>query len=208
VQRDRERIGEHRDLVGDVVGYRDGHRHVRRDALGESARRVGRVADMDAGREPAVEEIPAERVVALFTRGTDRRDPARRARQPALEQHALADVDSGDRCTDLVDGADDLVAQHLWERDEGGHAGVGPVAARVHEHLFGVGAADPAQSRSHDEPIRRGSGVVDLAQSHRRDPEMLLLEPGVVGQRRVDRIGIDTEHECSHRQMAPSLRLP
>ena len=78
VERDRERVGEDGDLVGDVVGHGHEHAAVGREQLGEAAGGVGRVAGVDAGREVAVVEVPAQAVVA----GLARRARAGRCRGP------------------------------------------------------------------------------------------------------------------------------
>ena len=68
----RPRVGQDRDLVGDVVGDGDRHRGVRRQRFGEAAGGLGGVAGVDAGREAAVVEVAADRVVAPLARRAQR----------------------------------------------------------------------------------------------------------------------------------------
>ena len=89
VERHRERVGEHRHLVGHVVGDRHQHVAVGGQALGEPAGRVGRVAGVDARRQRAVVEAPAQAEVAGLARGADRIEAAHRARQPRVQHHPL-----------------------------------------------------------------------------------------------------------------------
>ena len=134
--------------------------------------------------------------------------PRGAAREPALQQDALADREVVDRRADLDDVGDDLVAEHLRERDERGHREVGRVAvAHVHEHLLGVGAADAGEpGAQHDPVVAEQRGIGDVLQRHRRRREPVQQAPlhRAVVERLLGRreAGVDTEHECSHESGA------
>ena len=65
VQRDRERVGENRLLVGHVVGDRNALRLVGGEERREAAGRLAAVAVMDAGGEGALAEVEALGELAL-----------------------------------------------------------------------------------------------------------------------------------------------
>ena len=92
VQRHRERVGEHGELIGHRVGHAEQHAVVGRHQLGVSAGHVGRYAGVDAGLDIPVGEAPAQAVVAVFACGTGRFDPTRTARQPRVQHHPLPDL--------------------------------------------------------------------------------------------------------------------
>ena len=78
VERHRERVGEHGDLVGRRVGHREQHRRGRASAR-RSRRWRPSSAGVDAGGEVAVVEAPAQAEVARLRRpGTAGRCPAAR----------------------------------------------------------------------------------------------------------------------------------
>ena len=152
VQRHRERIGEHGGVVADLVGNRDPLRLVRGHARREPARGGRAVAVWMPGAawpRPKFRHwarSPSSHQVA-------EREPARRAREPRVQHHALAGPPARDAGPDLVDHADHLVPEHLRPRDHRGHR---VVERTVHEHLLVVAAAQPAQSRARHRPIGRG----------------------------------------------------
>ncbi len=89
VQRHRERISEHGDLVGDVVGHREHHGAMGREVLGETARRVLRVAGVDTRRQPAVDEAPTCAEVAVLAFRAHRVDAhGARTRATGSTRHA------------------------------------------------------------------------------------------------------------------------
>ena len=153
VQRHRERVGEHRDLVGHRIRHREQHAVVCRHQLGVSAGHIGRHPGVDAGLDVAVGEAPAQAVVAGFACRTTGFDAPRTTRQPRVEHHPLPDLESARRGTQRHHVGDDLVAHHLGERAERRHRVVGVALAEVEQDLFGVRAADAGQPWPGDHPI-------------------------------------------------------
>ena len=68
VEGHRERVGQHRRLVGDAVGYRDQHGVVRRQLLGPRAGGTRDDPDVDARAEVPLGEAPAQAQVAGLAR--------------------------------------------------------------------------------------------------------------------------------------------
>ena len=110
---------------------------------------VARGADVDAGRDrPDVERV-AEAEVADLARRAHRRDAARPARQPRVQHDPVADLEAFGLGPERDDVGDDLVPEHLRQREEPLHRVVGRAhLAPVHEHLLGVGAADAGEARA------------------------------------------------------------
>ena len=182
VQRHRERIGEHRELIGHLVGHAEQHAVVRGHQLGVAAGDVGRHTGVNARFDVAVGETPAQAVIAGFTCGTQRFDPTRRARQPRVQHHSLADIQPARLRAQRDNICDDLMAHHLWKRTERGHRVVGVTLAEVEEHLLGVRPADPRQARPGDHPIIvQGNGIRHIAQSDWRVGEIAHQRVCVVG---------------------------
>ncbi len=199
MQRHRERIGEHRDLVGHTVGHGDHHVLVRGHELGEPAGGIGGVTGVDASGEASVVEVEAHAPVADLARRAHWRDAARSARQPRVEHDALTRLDAFDLGADLVDGGDDFVPEHLRERDERGHGAVFR-ALEVHEHLFGVRPADAGEAGADHGPVGAEQlRLGDVDQRHRRGGEVLHEPRRVVGRLRRHRIGELPEDERFHR---------
>ena len=94
VERHRERVGEDGVLVVDGVGHGEEHRRVGRHQLGVAAGGVARHAGVDAGADVAGGEAPAQAEVAGLAGRAERGDAPRRARQPRVEHHPLADVEA------------------------------------------------------------------------------------------------------------------
>ena len=203
VQRHGERVGEHGDLVGETVGHRDRLGVVRGEQLGEPARGVARVAGVDPGCETAAGEVPALGVVTARARRAHGRDPAGRARQPALQHDALTGFEVAYLGTDLLDVGDDFVPQDLREGDEGRHREVGGFTAHVHEHLLGVRSADAGETRAEHDPVGRAERRLGhVLERHRRgrEPVEQRVRRRVTRQRR-ELAGVDAEDERLH---APS----
>ena len=73
---------------------------------------------MDAGRDRALGEVPAEAVVAGLARRARRVDAAGPAGEPGIEDDALADLEGGDGRADLDDVGHDLVPEDRREGEE------------------------------------------------------------------------------------------
>ena len=167
VQRHRERIGEHRGVVADR--RRESESTATRAPGTRGANPPVAVALLPLwmpGASVAAPEVQALREIALLAPIAERQ-AARRAREPGIQHHALADPPLRDAGADLVDHADHLVSEHLRPRDHRGHR---VVERPVHEHLLVVAAAQPAQARARHRPVGRGQrGRGDLAQLDRRE---------------------------------------
>jgi hypothetical protein len=197
VQRHRERVGEDANLVRHRVGNLEQHRVVRRHEVRVATGQVLRRADVDAGRERAVGEVPAQRQVADLARGAERRDAAGRARQPRVQHDAVAHGEASGLGADLHHVGHDLVAEHLRERGEVDHRVVGVDLAPVHEHLLRVRPADPGEAGPGDHPVGTGRRrLVDLEQAHRRVGQG--LEQRVARRRLGGGFGFDAVDECAH----------
>ena len=204
VERDAERVGEHRRLVADLV--RDGNalRLVRGQQRREAARGVARVAVVDARRELAAAEVHALREVAALAPLAGR-EPPRGAREPRVEHHAVAHPPPPHAGPDALDRRHHLVAEHLRKRDPAGHR---VVEGAVQVDLLGVAAADAAEARAqHDPVVGRQRRVGDLAQLDGRER----ADEGARGQRR-EQLGRDDarhavlEDERVHRRHDSSAR--
>jgi len=93
------------------------------------------------------------------------------------------------------------VAEDLRERDQRRHRVVDLVLGVLHEHLLGVGPADPGHARTQDDPVGTdGLRVLDLDEIHgcRRQAlqQRVVVIAGLVDLG--DRAGIDAEHEGFH----------
>ena len=143
------------------------------------------------GRDRPDAERPAQAVVADLARGTDRVDAARRAREPRVEHHAVADLEALGFGTERDDVGDDLVPEHLRQREERLHRVVGRLhLAPVHEHLLGVGAADAGEAGLGDDPVgQQEAGIVHVDELHRRVREP---DEEVVAQRMLSVSGSGT----------------
>ena len=168
VQRDGEGVAEDRHLVGHALGDGDEHRLVGGQVVGEATGRVLRRPGVDAGRDGALREVPAHAEVAGLARGARWVDAAGPAREPGVQDDALADLDGGDRGADLDDVGHHLVPEHRREGEVPVQRAVAEVVAEVHEDHLGVGAADAGQPRLGDAPVvpeRRRA--VELLEAHR-----------------------------------------
>src|SRR5205823_1869302 len=85
------------------------------------ARRLFGVAGVDAGGEASLGEATAQAQVAGLACGARRFDATRTARQPRIEHDPLAGFDAPRVGADFLHGGDELVAEHLWARDERPH---------------------------------------------------------------------------------------
>ena len=146
MERDGEGVRQHCDLVRDFVGHRNHHGAVGGHQFGETARRLLGVAGVDAGGEASLGEAPAQAQVAGLACGARRFDATRTARQPRIEHDPLAGFDAPRVGADFLHGGDELVAEHLWERDQRRHGIVDLVLGVLHEHLLRVRSADPGHA--------------------------------------------------------------
>ena len=166
VEGDREGIGQHGGLVGDAVGDRDQHGVVRRQLLGPGARRAGDDADVHPGAQITLREAPAQAEVTGLAGRAERRDAARRAGQPRVEDDPLADVEPAGLWPEGDDLGHDLVPGHVGQRGEGGHGVVDVARVEVAQHELGVGAADAREDRLGHDPVGPDeTGVVDVVQA-------------------------------------------
>jgi hypothetical protein len=199
VERDRERIGEDGDLVGDVVGDGEHHRAgVGGHEVGVAAGGVAGDAGVDAVADLAVGEVPAEAVVALVARRALRLDAAGAAGEPRVQDDALAHVEAPRPGAELGDVGDDLVSHHLGEGAEGGHRVVALAVAEVHEDLLRVRAADPRHPGLEHRPVgSQGAGVGEVTlEAHGRRGQV--LEELVVRVR--DLLRLRRSHEVEHER--------
>jgi hypothetical protein len=113
---------------------------------------------------------------------------------------------AGDRVQRHGDVGDNLVAQHLRHREEVAHGIVTRhVLAEVHEHLFGIGAADAREPRSQHDPVgAQEPRIGRFLQAHRRAGQP--PEQGVVTVRFRLRIGPDAVYERTHEQKQYGLK--
>ena len=203
VQRHRERVGEHRELVGHVVGHLEQHRVVRGHQLGVAAARVLRRADVDAGRDRADAEDPAQAVVAdLRTPGTSASTPRgphdshgfSTTRSPTSRPSASGPSATTSATTSCPSTCGSEKNPFI------GLSGL-PHLAPVHEHLLGVGAADAGEPRLGDHPVgQQEPGVVHVDELHRRvaqrlqqrEPRRVLVERGLG-------LGRDPVQQCLQR---------
>ena len=153
VQRNRERVGEHRDLVGHRIRHGEQHAVVGRHQFGVAAGDVRRHPGVDARLDVAVGEAPAQAVIPGFACRTTGFDAAWSARQPWVEDDPLPDLQSAGGRTQCHHVGHDFVSHHLGERAERCHRVVGVTLAEVEQDLLGVRAADPCQPRPGDHPI-------------------------------------------------------
>ena len=105
-----ERIGQHRLLVGDRIGHGDEHRVVSSHQIGPAARGVGGHADVDPRAQGPGGEAPAQvQIPALAGRARRIHSPGT-AGQPGVEQHPLADLETGGLRTERHDLGHHFVA--------------------------------------------------------------------------------------------------
>jgi hypothetical protein len=199
MERHGEGVGEHGLLVGDLVGHRDQHRVVGRHQFRVATGRVARDAGVDAGRQQAVGEAPAEAVVTGLAGGAHGRDASRAARQPGVEHDPLPHREALRFGAELDDVGHDLVAHHLREGTEAAHGVVAVALTEVEQDLLGIRTADAGEAGAGDDPVgREQTGLIDLLQRDRRHGEVLEQRWRVV--RYLVRIGFHAEHECLHRR--------
>ncbi len=206
VQRDRERIREHRLLVRDRVGHLEQHGVVRGHQLAEPTGDVLAHAGVDPRGQPALGERPALTEVTGGAGRADRLDPARPAREPGVEHDAVTDLEPFGFRTERNHVGDHFVPHHVREGDEVLHRVVLVVArpavlrreARVvEEDLLRLGAADARQPRLRDHPVRtEEAGVVQVHELRRGAGQR--LQQAVVGVGLGLRFGCDPEDECAH----------
>ena len=146
-------------------------------------------------------EVAADRVVAPRAGRAQRADAAGPATEVGVQHDPLPRLDAAHGRPRLLDGGDDLVPQHLGERDEGGHHVVGGVL-EVHEHLLGVRPADAGHPGAQHQPVvaqQPRFGQVD--QRHRRRRQVAQQARSVVGQRLGPRLRIGEELERPQRAL-------
>ena len=181
------------------------HRIVRRQQLGPRPGCAGDHADMDARPEVALREAPAQievsrragRAVGSMPRGAQvshglstTRWPTSRPRACRSEGHHLGD---------------NLMAGDMRERGERRHRVVDVAGAEVPQHQLGIGAADPREDGSGDDPVRTYQpGVVDLVQPEGQAGQHRLQlvgrrRPGVLGGRGARRGGPSSASTRSER---------
>ena len=182
VQRDGEGVPDDGHFVAQVVRDGDEHRLVGGQVVGEATGRVLRRPGVDARRDGALGEMPAQAVVAVLARRAGRVDAPRAAGEPGVEDDPLAHLEGGDGGAHLDDVGHHLVPEDGGEGEEPvQRAVVAEVVAEVHEDHLGVGAADAGQARLGDAPVvAEQCRAVELLEPHRASGtarRMRLLDP-------------------------------
>ncbi len=204
VQRDRERVGEDGDLVGDVRRDREQHRVMGGEVVGEPSRSVLAGAGVDPGGQRTVGEMPAHAQVTGAAGWARRIDPSWSAGQPGIEQDTLADLEALRARPDLGDLPDHLVAHDHRKREVRGQCTVVVGVREVTEDLFRLGTADAGQPGPGHDPVVPGRrGHLAVHQAHRHPGQSGEQPVGGVG--RLPLLGADSPQQRLHRRPS-SLR--